>query len=497
MLSKTGSITEESIWKGGWKQSTLFYVFSILFVVAGCYFTLEYFLWVWALPVLLIIILLALFKLDILFYIIAGSTPLAISLLEIDVPSDTNVPTEPLMVGVMIVFIIKQWFSSGIDKRIWRHPVTIAIGLNLVWILLTSITSEMPAVSFKFLLARIWFIVTMFLLGVQVFKYPGNFKLFTWAYCVPLLLVIIYTMFRLNSFGFNKEYAHWMMTPFYKDHAIYGAVIAMFLPVLIGFSLHKGYSKTLRFFAITLLIAFIVGEVFSYTRAAWASLVAALGVFAVIQLRIKLKYLLVVGAIGAIAVVPYFDQIIIDMERNKTDSSDDLAEHVQSISNIATDASNLERLNRWNCALEMFKERPVLGWGPGTYMFLYAPFQHSEDLTIISTNFGDLGNAHSEYLGPLAESGVLGSVTFLLIVIAVSYTAIRLYYRLTNPELKMMVLTAFLGLVTYYIHGVLNNYLDSAKTSVLFWGFTALIVAVDIYAGNTEKGIDSEKPAAE
>ena len=34
------------------------------------------------------------------------------------------------------------------------------------------------------------------------------------------------------------------------------------------------------------------------------------------------------------------------------------------------------------------------------------PFQDASDLTIISTNFGDGGNAHSEYLGPLSEQGI-------------------------------------------------------------------------------------------
>jgi hypothetical protein len=42
-------------------------------------------------------------------------------------------------------------------------------------------------------------------------------------------------------------------------------------------------------------------------------------------------------------------------------------------------------------------------------------------------------------------------------------------------------MSALLGLVTYYIHGTLNDFLDSDKLSVPFWGFTAIIVAVDIY----------------
>ena len=57
--------------------------------------------------------------------------------------------------------------------------------------------------------------------------------------------------------------------------------------------------------------------------------------------------------------------------------------------------------------IRMFKDRPLLGHGPGTYMFLYAPYQKPSEKTIISTNAGNRGNAHSEYLGPMAESGIL------------------------------------------------------------------------------------------
>jgi len=35
--------------------------------------------------------------------------------------------------------------------------------------------------------------------------------------------------------------------------------------------------------------------------------------------------------------------------------------------------------------------------------------------------------------------------------------------------------------MTYFIHGVLNNYLDTDKASVPFWGFIAILVALDVY----------------
>ena len=37
-----------------------------------------------------------------------------------------------------------------------------------------------------------------------------------------------------------------------------------------------------------------------------------------------------------------------------------------------------------------------------------------------------------------------------------------------------------LGLVTYYLHGGLNNFLDTDKASVPFWAFTAMIVLLDL-----------------
>lgn len=38
--------------------------------------------------------------------------------------------------------------------------------------------------------------------------------------------------------------------------------------------------------------------------------------------------------------------------------------------------------------------------GAGTYQFNYSVYQLNEEKTYISTNLGDKGNAHSEYLGP-------------------------------------------------------------------------------------------------
>ena len=173
------------------------------------------------------------------------------------------------------------------------------------------------------------------------------------------------------------------------------------------------------------------------------------------------------------------NNLITTLSTNDQDSSDNLVEHFSSLSNITTDASNMERINRWKCALKMFKEKPILGWGPSTYQFNYAPYQISSDKTIISTNYGDGGNAHSEYLGVLSESGIIGLLTLFLLLICVFFKIIKLYYNCLDNDIKRLLLALFISLLSYFIHSLFNNFLDMDKASIAVWASLAIIVSIE------------------
>ena len=175
------------------------------------------------------------------------------------------------------------------------------------------------------------------------------------------------------------------------------------------------------------------------------------------------------------------------MAKNKHEhTTEAFEEKIQSAANVTTDASNLERINRWDCAYQMFKKRPVLGFGPGTYAFEYAPFQDPENLTIISTNFGDMGNAHSEYLSALSESGIIGLLLFISIVASIFACEITLYYKTPTHEndIKLLIMGIIISLSTYFIHAFLNNYLDTDKAAVPIWAMCAMIIAMSLKAND-------------
>ena len=234
-------------------------------------------------------------------------------------------------------------------------------------------------------------------------KSPENQRKMVWLYILGFLPVLIYTFSEHAVRNFDQASANWVMNPFFNDHTSYGACLAMVIPFLLWQCFSPPYRGVKRLLIFVLTIIFAVALILSYTRAAWVSLVGALGVF--IILRFKIKSWIVLSSAFTVFVLLYstLDSLLINMEQNKQDSSSNLTEHVESISNVSSDASNLERINRWKSAWEMFQDKPLFGFGPGTYAFEYAPYQQSKRQTIISTNAGDGGNAHSEYLGPLSE----------------------------------------------------------------------------------------------
>ncbi|MCB0754405.1 MAG: O-antigen ligase family protein [Flavobacteriales bacterium] len=474
-------------------NSKLIYTVGGLFALLNAVLIAYEFYYAALLPVILVVALLAFFALDKLVLLVVFLTPLSVNLTDIGLGVGLALPTDPLLFGVMLMFILKLIAEQKFDKRISDHPVTLAIIINLVWLGITTATSEMPMVSLKFLVSRLWYVITFYFVTTQIFRNFKNIRLYLGAYITAFVGIICYTIIHHGMYGFMEQPAHWVMSPFFNDHTSYGAVLAMFYPLLVGLVFSNQYSRSWKVVFIGLLALFTMALILSYTRAAWVSLIGAFGVFMIMKLRIRFTTVLTLAVVFVGALILSWETIVMKLEQNRQDSSAELTEHVQSITNISTDASNLERLNRWGSAWRMFKERPFVGWGPGTYMFQYAPFQLSSEKTIISTNAGDAGNAHSEYIGPLSESGVFGMLSFIIVVIAVLYYAIILYPKIKNAEHRLYLMSLLLGLITYLIHGMLNNFLDTDKASAPFWGFIAAIVAIEVYHTRTEEEKDSEE----
>lgn len=463
------------------RKAFLLYISTAIFFSLAFWFLLEkqtYALFV--LPVVLVIAYYYFVSLDKILLLITFVTPLAINISDSALGSALSIPSEPLMMGVVAMFFFNLLFNRHYNVKLAKHPLSYILYLYLLWMLLTTFSSTLPLVSLKHFLSRLWFIIPFFFVAATVFRKKQNIIKFFSLYIAALSIVIVYTLIRHAQYGFDEDAGHWVMTPFYNDHTAYGAALAMFLPVLGGFILYPNISVVKRLLAVLIFIFFSVAIILSYTRAAWLSIFVVLAVLVFVLLKIKFRWLLAGVLILGGLTFAFQQQIMDRMEKNKQDSSTNFDQHLQSMSNISSDASNMERLNRWNSAILMFEKKPMMGWGPGTYQFVYAPFQLARDRTVISTNTGDRGTAHSEYLGPLSEEGIPGLLIVLLLFGYTVFLGLKLY-KSKNREIKILSISTTLGLITYMVHGFLNNFLSTDKLSVPVWGFMAVLVALDVY----------------
>jgi O-antigen ligase len=441
---------------------------------------------IWIIPAALAIIMLAVLSLENLLLLTLFLTPLSVQLsyLTGGTGFDISLPTEPVMAMLLLITVFKLIVTREFSIRLLRHPVTIILGIYLIWTLVTSLTSTMPGVSLKTLAYRLWFTAGFYLLSAQLFVSDSFRRRYIIAYSAGLSVVVIFFLVRAGGAGLlNQQFAHSACYPFYKDHTSFGASMAFLMPPITVMLFRRGAGITGRMILSALLLLFVAGFVFSYSRAAWVSLIAALVPAFILWLRLPTRLLVTATAAMALAVILSAGWIWQRMDSTTEDSSADLGQHLRSSSNISTDQSNLERINRWKSALKMFTERPVTGWGPGTYQFNYAPFQRAADRTIISTDFGDAGNAHSEYLGALSESGLPGALIYVLLTLFALVTGVRVWYREKGSADGYFALAILAGVMTYAVHAVMNSFLDSDKIAALWWGFIAMMVSLDIKEG--------------
>ena len=451
-----------------------------LFFAVAIFYDQEF---LFAVPLALGAMYFALFQTEKSFLALAFLTPLSFNIEEYVDGFGLYIPTEPLLFGLMLYLCALQIKAPFLNNKIFSHPIILSWFAILIWMFITAITSSNPLISFKFILSKLWFIIPLLLFGTYFFSESKNRILFLWLFVIGTVISIIYTIAQHASFNFGEKESHWVMWPFFKDHTIYGAVVALVLPLVLILIFIKKNTPLIQMVLISLLVMVLMGLYFSYTRAAWLSIFCAFifGFFVHIKLNKKIIYAILI--LGICLTYFKWDSIQMELARNKEEhTTEQFGERLQSAANVTTDASNLERINRWSCAIDMFKERPIFGYGPGTFSFEYARFQQAKNLTIISTNFGDMGNAHSEYLSALSEMGFIGLFLFALFVLVLFSTSIRLYHYYSWKERaqKVLVMGIITALASYFIHAFLNNFLDTDKAAVPVFALCSFIVVLDV-----------------
>lgn len=392
------------------------------------------------------------------------------------------IPSEPMLAITIFALGWEALKKPSLLGELFAGESRWAIPLLLCF-LITSVFSTMLSVSVKFSIINSGYILVFFLWQKLLFKdRPDLFPKLMVLFSLSQIVVLIFSFYQLSGYDWNTVTIKAIFRPFYKDHTIFGATGAMLSVFWLLYTL-KANSLRLKFIFAVLGLIFLSGVFLSYSRAAFLSLVFSALVWVALQLRVRMKHI-ALGALLGLLLLGFFQRQLVQLlYTNKNlshDSSSSYLERIESSGNISTDISNLERLNRWYAGIQMAMEKPLTGFGPGTYQFNYIDYQSPRlmnRLTVrnywhIPENSG--GTAHSEYILALSEMGFFGLAALLLWIgrwVWMSFEKVNIHSHRINILIAMSVLS------TYLFHGTFNNFLNTDKFAFLFWGFAAWMAA--------------------
>ena len=433
-----------------------------------------------AVPAGAIVLAVALWRLDVALLLCVACVPLSgefqFGSIGLDLPLE---PVLLLTAGLGLVYVLRR--AHVIDGAALRHPISLLLAAHLGWIFLTTLTSVYPMHSWKYLAAKVWYVVPWYVLGGLLLSGERGVKRAILALAVPLVCVLAYCITRHAADGFAFDQVNRAMAPFFRNHVSYAALPSITLPFVLAGAWLFPRASLARWGLIAGALVMLVAIQTSYTRAAYVSVVAGAGFVLVIRWRLTRPALVL--ALGlAVALGTYLvannNYLRFAPDYNKAVTQTDFKSLVEATYKLE-DISTMERVYRWVAAGNMAAERPGLGFGPGNFVTFYRGYALEHFRTYVSDNPENSG-VHSYYLMVVVEQGWLGLAIFLALVLAALVTAERAYHRARTPHERLSVGIAASSLVINLCFQLINDMIETDKAGPWFFYSLAILVAVDL-----------------
>lgn len=394
----------------------------------------------------------------------------------------TDLPDEPLMIGLMAVtFVFLLSKLKSLPTGFFTHVLMLALGAHLFWIFISAINSVNVLVSTKVFLSKIWYLTAFCILTAIIVRTKQDIKTAFWCIFIPLTLLIIQVIIRHAMQGFSFEEINKPMTPFFRNHVNYAAIVSVFLPFiwLVRNWYPKG-SRKRRLLSASILL-YILAIYLSYTRTCYIALLAILPVVFVVKHRLMkpaLTLVLIGGAVMVFSLFHHNKYLKYAPDFSETIIHDEFGEHLSSTFE-GKDVSSMERVYRWVAITQMWKAHPYFGFGPGNFYPYYKDYTVSSFRTYVSDN-PEHSTAHNYLLLLLAEQGWVGLTIFLLLTIVFFVYIENLYHRTKNQDDRLIVLTLSVVMAMIYVNLMLSDLLESDKVGPFFFMCYAIAVSIDI-----------------
>jgi O-antigen ligase len=413
-----------------------------------------------------------------LFYLLFAALPFTIEFYFDGIGIGTDLPSEPIMIvlsGFTLASLLRNKFALKFDYV--THPIFIFLFIHVFWIFITCISSTTLLVSLKLLAAKFWYIIPFFILPLMFVNKRDDiekaYKILYKFLFFSILIVLIRHAFE----GFSFAASYDVVRPFFRNHVNYAAISVICLPFVWAFyKINKSNNQSNKLMGIV-LITFIIGIYFSYTRAAILSMLIAIGAYYIIKFR-WVKYALTISSIIAIIGIVFLSwnnkymDFAPNYERTITHTEfDNLIEATYKLEDI----SSMERVYRWMAGIEMIKDKFWLGFGPGSFYSNYKSYSISRFQTYVSDN-PDHSGIHNYFLMTWVEQGFIGFLLFIALCFVILIEGENTYHLCTAIEDKYLVMAASLAFIIIFAMCLINDLIETDKVGPFFFFNCAIIL---------------------
>lgn len=240
-----------------------------------------------------------------------------------------------------------------------------------------------------------------------------------------------------------------------------GAYLALMVPIVLSLSFVKWENKKYRFVALLTLVLILWSLMTTFSRGAWFGTSLGIAFFLAIFLfhKQRSEFYFVFGLSVMMIVLAGWLWLAVtrswDME-------------------FATRYQTAQwRWNIWQDCIKMIKDRPFLGHGINTFMRLFETYRRD-----VGTN---PTYAHNCYLQLAAETGIVGLLSFLWIIVGVFRESLRRINTSAMSGDPRVILSMGLlsGIFAFLIHSFFDTHFYSLQLSVCFWFMVAVLMVLN------------------
>jgi O-antigen ligase len=231
--------------------------------------------------------------------------------------------------------------------------------------------------------------------------------------------------------------------------------------------------KHVRSAYLVVLLVLLFGSLIGQERASWLSFLVA-GFVVALYAGKRRKQLLITFAATVLAAVILVASIpqLRDITISRLAETENDSEQSNSL---------LSRLAVWGVAYNLFVEHPILGVGPKNFTSLVPHYLSVEDMM-----GSDTLDTHNVWIGTLAEQGVIGFITYLILCIAIIRLATRVL-RTGPPSLVRALCLSFLAYHVFWF--TMSQHYFSKGSGHIHFMIIGLMLGLS-------RGTDSLKPSA-